>query len=276
MIETSYAKPEHLIGLGTGGLTQEIARTAVSYALQNDYKLIDTAARYKNETGVGQGIIDSDVEREQFEVITKGPHDSEEQGYDNTRRIFDASLSALKLDHIDYYLMHWPTGDKESRKGTWQAMEDIQKEERIKKIGVSNFRIEDIEELLEYAAVKPYINQIEFHVGLFKPQQALVDFCLNRDIEVQGYATFANGRYDKIKKNSTLSVISERHNKSIRQVMARFSYQHGVTPLVRSSNPERIASNRQIDDFELTKEEMQALGDLEGERLFKGPRNILS
>ena len=149
-----------VMGLGTWRIADgEEARSSVKYAIQQGYRMIDTAAAYYNETGVGQGIRESNVPREELFIVTKVAND--DQGYDSTLKAFDESMKKLKLDYLDLYLIHWP--GKYKFKDTWRAMENLYEEGRVKAIGVCNFHAHHLDELIDSSSVVPMVNQVECH-----------------------------------------------------------------------------------------------------------------
>lgn len=226
--QSSEALP--LIGFGTGQLHGTEAERAVQWALQNNYRLIDTAANYGNETQVGRAIACSGIPREDIKIITKGAHDPGEHGYSQLLEQFDNSLRRLALNYIDYYLVHWPS-NPQARLETWRAMEAIQQSGRARYIGVSNYSIHHLDELNSGQRLLPVINEIEFHPYIFDEQRHVVDACKERNISVIGYATFANGQGDADK---IVRDIAAKHNKTLRQILTRWAIQHGIIPLVRS------------------------------------------
>ena len=249
------------IGFGTYKATEEEGIEAVKTALRNGYRLIDGAAKYENEVAVGKAIKESGIPREEIFVTTKVWR--ENLGYENTKKAFEDSLKKLNLDDVDLYLIHWPANAKnfenwqEINAETWRAMEDLQKEGKIKSIGVSNFWVEHLEALMKTAKVKPAINQIEFHPGYWQPE--VTEFCQKHGIVVEAWSPLARG---KVFENQALKKIAENHGKSVSQISLRWIVQHGVVPIPKSTTEERILDNISIFDFELNSDEMKTINEL--------------
>ena len=258
-----------VIGFGTGQLLGDVAQNATMAALRVGCRLIDTGAMYENEAQVGRAITQSGVPREEIVLITKGAHYENEHGYEQTLAAFDASLHRLGLSYVDYYLIHWPVNPLQ-RKETWRAMEEIQLSGKSKAIGVSNYAQHHLQEL-ETMAVQPVVNEIEFHPYIFNEQKAVMDYCQSHGIYIIGYATYANGQGDH---DPIVGKIAKHHGKTPRQVLTRWSMQHNLVPLVRSGNPDHIAANYAVDDFELARSEMALLDNLHGERQFRDPKDL--
>ena len=250
-----------IIGFGTYKSTKETGIQAVAAALANGYRLIDTAAKYKNEKSVGQGIKQSGVSREEIVVTTKLWR--ENLGYEQAKTAFKASLNKLGLDYIDLYLIHWPanarnyTNWQKTNADTWRAMEELQAEGKIKSIGVSNFWQAHLEALFQTANVIPAINQIEFHPGYW--QRELTEFCKKQGIVVESWSPLARG---KVFGNDLLESIANKHNKSVAQICLRWVIQHKVIVIPKSTTPKRIEENINVFDFELSEEEMRQINAL--------------
>ncbi|NNM18897.1 MAG: aldo/keto reductase [Croceitalea sp.] len=239
---------------------------AVKWALEMGYRHIDTAAVYKNEEGVGQGIKESQVPREDIFVVSKVWNS--DQGYENTLRAFDASLERLGLEYLDLYLIHWPVANK--YKDTWRAMERLYNEKRIRAIGVSNFMQHHLEDLLTTAKVVPAVNQMEFHPYLV--QQDLLDFCIAKGIQYEAWSPMMQGKIFDMEEFKTLA---KKYNKSIAQIVLRWDLQKGVITIPKSSKKERIKSNADIFDFELSKEDVHVLDQMhKGKRFGPDPDNF--
>ena len=228
---------------------------SVKAALRNGYISIDTAAVYGNEEGVGQAIRESGVPREDLFITTKLWNS--EQGYESTLKAFDESMEKLGLDYLDLYLIHWPGKDKERYKETWRAFEKLYKDGRVRAIGVSNFLVHHLEDLIASAEIKPMVNQVEFH-----PHLTLEDvraFCKKEEIQLEAWSPLKRG---KLLDNPVLQEIAEKHNKSVAQVILRWDLQHGVVTIPKSIKEHRIIENSQVFDFELTPEEMDRIDSL--------------
>lgn len=247
------------IGFGTYKAAEQEGIESVKLALQKGYRLIDTAAKYENESSVGQGIKESAVPREEIFLTTKVWRET--LGYDNTKKALEESLRKLDVTYIDLYLIHWPAnkknfGDdwKTVNSETWRAMEELQSEGKIRSIGVSNFWPEHLDPLLQTAKVVPAINQIEFHPGYWQPE--VTSYCRDKGIVLEAWSPLARG---KVFENELLKSIAEKHHKSISQVCLRWCLQHGVIPIPKSTSAERIADNLAVFDFELTAEEVDQI-----------------
>jgi len=239
---------------------------AIKWALEAGYRHIDTAAIYNNEEGVGVGIKESNVPREDIVVVSKVWNS--DQGYDNTLRAFDKSLNRLGLEYLDLYLAHWPVVGK--YKDTWKAMEYLYKQKRVRAIGVSNFMQHHLEDLLGTANIVPMVNQMEFHPYLV--QQSLLDFCSDKNIQYEAWSPMMQGKIFGI---DTFKEIANKYNKTIAQIVLRWDLQKGVITIPKSSKRERILANADIFDFELTPEDMANLDSLDrGQRYGPDPNNF--
>jgi 2,5-diketo-D-gluconate reductase A len=244
------------LGLGVYKVDNEIAAPLVSHALNNGYRLIDTAAMYENELGVGQGIRDSGVPREEVIVATKFWLDG--LGFENTLREFDKSLKLLKLDYLDLYLIHWPA----PKRGllyvdSWRAMEKLKNEGLVRSIGVCNFHTHHIDEILKVAEHKPVLNQVELHPWL--TQDALLEYDTSHKIITQAWSPLARG---KILEEEMLATLGAKHGKSVAQVVLRWHIQRGVAVIPKSNSKDRITENINVFDFQLSDQEMAAISAL--------------
>ena len=244
------------LGLGVYKVDDAIAAPLVSHALQNGYRLIDTASMYENETGVGIGIRDSGIPREQIQVATKFWMDG--LGFENTLKAFDQSLKLLGLDYLDLYLIHWPA----PKRGllyveSWKAMEKLKNEGLIRSIGVCNFHPHHIEEILKVAEHKPVLNQIELHPWL--TQDKVVEYDKSQGILTQAWSPLARG---KILEEEMLAELAALHGKSVAQVVLRWHIQRGIAVIPKSNSKDRIVENMNVFDFELSSEEMDKISGL--------------
>ncbi|WP_322922298.1 aldo/keto reductase [Paenibacillus campi] len=232
---------------------------SVKWALEAGYRSIDTAALYQNEEGVGQAIRESGVARADLFITTKVWNS--EQGYDTTLAAFDQSLHKLGLDYVDLYLVHWPVKGK--YKDTWRALEKLHEDGKVRAIGVSNFQIHHLEDLLADAKVRPVVNQVELHPLL--SQVELRHYCKQQGIQIEAWAPLAQGR---LLDNPTLQTIADKRGKSIAQVLLRWDVQSEIVTIPKSINKERIVQNADIYDFELSAAEMKQIDDLNENRRF--------
>ncbi|MGI9552564.1 MAG: aldo/keto reductase [Aurantibacter sp.] len=254
-------------GLGTyqSDNDQEVV-DAVKFALDFGYRHIDTASIYGNEEGVGKGIKESSLSREDVFVVSKVWN--ADQGYESTLKAFEASLERLDLDFLDLYLIHWPVGGK--YKDTWKALEKLYREERIRAIGVSNFMQHHLKDLLQQAEIVPMVNQMEFHP--YVVQQDLIDFCSSKGIQYEAWSPFMQGRLFDL---DICGELSRQYNKSPAQIILRWNLEKGVITIPKSSKRDRIASNADIFDFELNAADIAQLDGLDrGERSGPDPDNF--
>ncbi|MGB5692369.1 MAG: aldo/keto reductase [Flavobacteriaceae bacterium] len=236
---------------------------AVKWALEEGYRHVDTASVYNNESGVGQGIKESSVPREEIFLVSKVWNS--DQGYDSTLKAFDDSLAKLGTDYLDLYLIHWPVAGK--YKETWRALERLYADKRIRSIGVSNFLQHHLEDLLTSAEIVPMVNQMEFHPYLV--QQDLLDYCRTHRIRYEAWSPMMQG---KIFAMETFKEMAQKYEKSIAQIVLRWDLQKGVVTIPKSSKKERIASNADIFDFELSAEDVAFLDQLDrGQRFGPDP-----
>jgi diketogulonate reductase-like aldo/keto reductase len=257
------------LGLGTWQGRPEDGphvEAAVRTALSLGYRSIDTAAGYANEQGVGRAVRDSGIPRDQIFVTSKiANHDQRSR---DPRRAFDASLKALGLDYIDLYLVHWPVKDR--YKETWRALEQAYAEKRVRAIGVSNFQIHHLEDLLTDAEIVPAVNQFELHPRL--AQHPLRAFCARHGIQVEAWSPLMLGR---LLDDPVVTGIARLHGRTPAQVILRWDLQHGLATIPKSADPKRIAENASLFDFELRPEDMEKLDGLNrNERSGADPDNF--
>lgn len=245
-----------ILGFGVFQITDlaECQRSVVD-AIQTGYRLIDTAASYRNEEAVGNGIKQSGVAREELFITTKLW--IQRNGYEGTIKAFENSLKRLQLDYIDLYLIHQPFGDVY---GEWRAMEELYQQGKVRAIGLSNFQPDRIMDLMIHNNITPAVNQIE--VNPFQQQIEAQKFLLDNSIQVEAWAPFAEGR-NNIFENGQLLSIAAKHNKSIAQVILRWLSQRGIIALAKSVRRERIIENFNVFDFELSSEDMAIMKTLD-------------
>ena len=223
-----------LFGLGVYDMYNAEAEHAVLDALEIGYRLIDTAALYKNETEIGNAIRASDVPRHEIFVTTKvGNND---QGFESTLKAFEVSSYKLNIEYIDLYLVHWPI--KGLRKDTWLALEKLYKEGRVKAIGVANYLIPFLEELNGYATTLPVLNQVELTPWLYN--QALLDYCSEKNIQLQSYSPITRGKkFD----DPRLLQLCSKYDKTPAQLILQWNIAHGISTIPKSSSKKRLQEN---------------------------------
>ena len=234
----------------------EVERAVIS-ALKSGYRKIDTASAYQNERGVGSAIHESGIPREEIFLATKVWNT--EQGYDKTLLAFEHSLKQLQTDYIDLYLIHWPV--KSKYRDTYRAMEHLYSSGKVKAIGVCNFNIEQLEDLMEHSSVIPALNQVEMHPHL--SQNELLNFTNTHHIQLEAWRPIMMGAVMDI---AELIEIGEAHKKSPVQITLRWLIQRGVAVIPKSVTPQRIVQNFELFDFELTREEMAVIEGLNKNR----------
>ncbi|REC42183.1 aldo/keto reductase [Chryseobacterium sp. 5_R23647] len=228
---------------------------AVLDAIETGYRLIDTAASYHNEEAVGNAIRNSGIPREELFITTKLW--VQDAGYENTLKAFERSLKKLQLDYLDLYLIHQPYGDVF---GSWRAMQELYFQGKISAIGVANFHPDRIADLIANSGFAPAINQIETHP--FHQQTENQKFLEENNVQIQSWGPFAEGK-DNIFHNEILIEIGNKYNKSVAQVILRWLVQRNVIAIPKSIRKERMAENFDIFDFELTKDDFQAIQTLD-------------
>lgn len=224
---------------------------AVVEALQSGYRLIDTAASYKNEDAVGNAIKKSGVDRKELFITTKLW--IQDLGYEKTKAAFQKSLDLLQLDYLDLYLIHQPYGDIF---GSWKAMRELLEEGKIRAIGVSNFHPDRVMDLIVNSGFTPAVNQVETHP--FDQQIDNQVFLQENNVQIESWGPFAEGRNDMF-QNEILVAIGKKYNKSVAQVILRWLTQRGVVVIPKSVRKERMVENFDIFDFELAADDMEAI-----------------
>ena len=242
-----------IIGLGTWDLNGKAAYNAVSWALEMGYRLIDTATIYENEKKVGEAIKDSGIPRDEVFITTKVW--KSDQGYDNTLAALETSIKKLDIDYIDLYLIHWPVLGKTTE--TWKAMEYLYEEGKARAIGVSNYNLHFLNELLDNSEEIPVVNQVEFSPFLY--QKELLEFCKLKNIRLEAYSPLTRGK--KLDHPKVLE-IAQKYNKSTAQVLIRWGLQHEIIEIPKSGNRDHLEENINIFDFSLKSSEMQELDNL--------------
>ncbi|MBN2738381.1 MAG: aldo/keto reductase [Spirochaetales bacterium] len=255
-----------LLGFGTYQLQGPETSEAVLRALEQGYRLIDTAAMYQNEEDVGRAVRESGLKREEVFVTSKVWNS--DLGYESTRKAFDSTIKRLGLDYLDLYLIHWPC--KPHYIESWQALEYLYEKQLIRAIGVSNFLIHHLESIHSECAVKPMVNQFEFHP--FLQQSELVDFCKTHKIQVQAWGPLTRGQH---LGHPLLIELGQEYKKSPAQIILRWNIQKGISAIPKSASKERIAENFNVFDFELSLEDIKKIDCLnQNYRLGPHPDNI--
>jgi diketogulonate reductase-like aldo/keto reductase len=235
---------------------------AVGAALKFGYRSIDTAAAYGNEVGVGKAVRESGIPREYLFITTKLWN--ADQGYDSTLRAFEGSLKKLGMDYVDLYLIHWPVRGKYLE--TWRAFETLYKEGRVRAIGVSNFHTHHLKDILDRFTVVPAVNQVELHPLL--AQKELRAFCARHGIQIEAWSPLMQGRLNI----PAIVDIAKKHGKTPAQVVIRWDLQQNIVTIPKSVHPDRIRSNAEVFDFELSEEDMAAIDALDsGHRFGSNP-----
>ncbi len=243
------------LGLGVyraapGRQTQD----AVRAALDVGYRLIDTAKLYGNEADVGQAVLRSGIPREDVFVTTKLWN--ADHGYEPALRAFDRSLRELGLGYVDLYLIHWPVAG--ARRDTWRALEAIYAEGKAHAIGVSNFMVHHLAELLEGAHVIPAVDQVEMNP--FLPQRELQAYCHDHGIRLEAYSPLTKGRR---LNDPRLGSVAAKHHKTPAQVLLRWCLEAGAVAIPKSTRPERVRENADVFDFRLDAEDLETLDGLD-------------
>lgn len=264
-----------VLGYGTYMLTGKQAYNSVLAALKLGYRHIDTAKYYENEKEVGDAIRDSGLPRDQIFVTTKlWPDD---HGYENAKAAFAKSLGLLGLDYVDLYLIHWPgiyngkASEAPARRAqTWKAFEELYAEGKCKAIGVSNYTITHMDQLLTHSKVKPVANQVEFHPKLY--QKELLDHCMKNDVVLQAYSPLGKG---SLLSDPKIVQLAKAYSKSPAQILIRWALQHKCVVLPKSGSVERMKDNAEVD-FEISEKDMQTLDSMnEDEHVTWDPTNVV-
>ncbi|WP_138753202.1 aldo/keto reductase [Paenibacillus sinopodophylli] len=249
------------LGLGVWKVKDDgEAERSVASAIEAGYRSIDTAAAYNNETGVGAGIRNSGIARDEIFVTTKiwNAH----QGYDSTLTAFEDSRRKLGIDVVDLLLIHWPVKDKYTE--TWRALEKLYRDGFVRSIGVSNFQIHHLQDVISSSEIVPMVNQVEYHPLL--TQNELHSFTRNNHIQLMAWSPLMQGNLDQ----SVLTEIGAKYGKSPAQVVLRWDLQNEVVTIPKSINPVRQQENADIFDFTLTDEEVTQISELNRDHRF-GP-----
>ena len=256
-----------IFGLGTWMLKGQEGKNAVSWAIEEGYRLIDTATLYGNEREIGKAVVDSQISREEIFITSKVWNS--DQGYEDTLKAFQKSLKRLKMSYLDLYLIHWPVSGL--RIETWKALEKIYQEGQARAIGISNFTIQHIEELLDNATVTPMVNQVEFSPFLY--QKDLLEYCHSKKMQLEAYAPLTRGTQFK---NPLLKAIGLKYNKTSAQILIRWGLQHEIIEIPKSSDKEHLKENADVFNFKLDSIDMKELDGLnENLRLVDDPHQYV-
>lgn len=258
------------LGFGVFQIRPEDTQQVVEEALEVGYRHIDTAAAYRNERGVGAAIAASGIPREEIFVTNKlwNSH----QGYETTLGAFRKSLNRLGLDYVDLYLIHWPVPTEGRALDTWRAFERVHDEGRSRTIGVSNFRVEDLEQLEQQAFIQPTVNQIELHPHF--SQAELRSWHEEHAIATESWSPLAQG---ELLANETIASVAARHDRTPAQVILRWHLQLGNVVIPKSATPARIRENFALFDFELREEDMAEIAALDvGQRIGPDPSTFVA
>lgn len=245
------------VGFGTWKLKNNLETTAIlCKAIQSGYSLIDTASAYQNEKAIGDAVSGNN----RSDLFVSGKLWNTDR--DNVEKACEQTIRNLQCDYLDLYLMHWPASKAvhnnwaEINDDVWYQMEKLVASGKVKHIGVSNFKTNQLEQLMNHGSIKPFVNQIEFHPGFM--QKETVDFCSNNNIMVQAWSPLRSGR--ALKKKEILG-IAGKYSKTAAQIILRWCVQNEIVPIVKSTNPERMKSNLELD-FTISVEDMDYLNNL--------------
>lgn len=244
------------LGYGVWKISDEDAEGSVLQALKTGYRHIDTAKIYNNEGGVGRGIAASDIAREKIFITTKVWNS--DQGYDETLKAFDESAKLLGVKTIDMYLIHWPMPVRDKFVETWKALIRLRQENRVRSIGVCNFRIADLERLLKETGVAPAVNQVELHPQF--QQKELRIFHEKNNILTEAWAPLGRGLFFD---DPLLQSIAEEHSKTVAQIVLRWHMELGTIAIPKSQSAARMAENFDIFDFKLTASDHDKIASLD-------------
>ena len=243
-----------MLGLGVYQTPRgHVAEDAVTIALDTGYRHIDTASMYGNEESVGRAILKSGISRQDIWITTKLWNT--DHGYERSIEAINESLERLNLDYIDLFLIHWPV--KELRAESWKALEYLYDQGVCRAIGVSNYMIWHLEELLGSCEVVPAVNQVEFSPFLY--QRDLLNFCNQKGIQLEAYSPLTKG--ERLNDNALKAIASE-YERTAAQILIRWALQHNLVVIPKSADPGRIRENADVFDFTIADEHMELLDDL--------------
>jgi len=259
------------LGLGVY-LTKEgkEVEQSVLWALEAGYRLVDTAAFYQNEAGVGRGVKQSGLPREDVFITTKLWN--ADQGYESTLKACEDSLRRLDTEYLDLYLIHWPGPDAVKRLKTYEALLELRRQGKVKSIGVSNFKMHHIDELISTFGEVPAVDQVELHP--FFPQAELRDYAKQKDIVVTAWGPLFHGHFPEVK--ASVDPIGAQYGKTGAQAVLRWHLQNGVAIIPKSTHQNRIIENAGLFDFELTPKDMRTIDSLNKDERFGGDPDFLT
>lgn len=257
------------IGLGTWPMNDSEIALVIPRAVEAGYRLFDTAVNYGNEAGVGEGVRNSGVAREELFITTKVP--GRHHGYDETKKSFEESLQRMQLDYLDLYLIHWPNPSQEKYVDTFRAFVDLQKEGKLRSVGVSNFKPAHLDRLRDEIGVLPAVNQIQLYPAVTRPEERKYNEQLG--IAVESWSPLGLGANAKYYGGNTsfleiplFNELAEKYGKSNAQVVLRWHVQQGLIPLPKSSNPQRLAENIDVFSFSLDDADIERISALDDGR----------
>ncbi|HEV2779326.1 MAG TPA: aldo/keto reductase [Actinophytocola sp.] len=247
------------LGLGVWQVPNHTVVGVVRTAIEAGYRSIDTAALYRNESGVGEAIARAEVPREELFITTKLWNT--DQGYDGAMRAFDESIRKLRLEYVDLYLIHWPTPARNRYVETWKAFEKLKADGRVRSIGVSNFHIPHLQRILDESETVPAVNQVELHPNL--PQTELRAFHDRHGIVTEAWSPLAQG---KLLRDRRILGLAQKYGKSPAQIILRWHLQNNIVVIPKSVTPSRIRENIDVFGFELADDDLRALAELDNGR----------
>lgn len=249
------------IGFGTWRIAeQDAANKAILAAIEAGYRLFDTASSYENEAVIGEAIRNTGYSREKIWISGKVWND--DRGYEATLKAFSSTIKKLGVDYLDCYLIHWPASAAVHENAaqidadTWKALEKLYMDGYVKMIGVCNYRIQHLERLGRTANVRPMVNQIEYHPGFGQPE--VVEYCKKEGMIVEAWSPLGRG---KLTKKKPVRELAETYQRTPAQICLRWLIQKGLVPLPKSVTPERIYSNYNIWDFEISEDDMKQMDE---------------
>ncbi|MFF2389337.1 aldo/keto reductase [Agromyces sp. NPDC058104] len=250
------------IGLGTYGLNDQLGIAAITSAIDEGYRLIDTAYNYGNEEAVGEAIERTDVDRSDLVITTKLP--GRHHGFDETIASFEESRKRLGLEWVDLYLIHWPLPRIDKYVDSWRAMISLREKGLVRALGVSNFTPAMLERLIDETGVVPVVNQVELHP--YFPQEELRAFHDEHDIRTESWSPLA--RRTELLREPVVVELAEVHGVSPAQLVLRWHVELESVPIPKSSDPERRRENLDVFGFSLTAEEVAAISALARGRIW--------